>query len=434
MAESDQQQKLMTTQEEIAIRLGIDSKAVRSGLNTVSTYLKQWQTRKKSDEENYTTWWKAELKKREEAEVSSAVRASSRSNRARQLLRQRAASRAGALSDDMEWLASQKQPEQATDNLNKAKHLVTGLIVGKFVSILNEIAEKIRSSEPEEIKAAREKQRISDFNKLTPESTRQGILNADDAVNNGFMGGAKLLIAQAAGEIANLAAWLGRKSSGVKTSAAAEEKLQKNVKALVEIWGAEKEAEDAVKSRKEEELKALEEIRAENEKKYDQEIRRARESGNIQEQMLKRVQSLGKEIQSTYDQRRKMSRARDLAFDDMSNLSMSDAASITDAARGSGRLPGLHLSNKQMDAVDRYRLLEIQSQQAKLDGNNGLAWNMTRSRLNMLKEMPWLKDAERNPMRAITESLEENSKNISELLSQAKTIGLNVSIVAVPLK
>ena len=80
---------MATNREEVQIKMGLDAASVKSGLSSVSNYLNQWIEKRKTSEESYSDWWKQELKKREDDEVSSAVRAAERANRARALRRQR---------------------------------------------------------------------------------------------------------------------------------------------------------------------------------------------------------------------------------------------------------------------------------------------------------------------------------------------------------
>lgn len=122
------------------------------------------------------------------------------------------------------------------------------------------------------------------------------------------------------------------------------------------------------------------------------------------------------------------------ALRDMASLSLSDAADLTDKVRGDIGLSDFRLSNKQMNDVNAVRRLEHDATQANISGDTGLSDKLTRQRLEMLKSMPWLKEADRNPLKSIYEAIEEQRKSMAELVDQAKTIGLNVSIVAVPLK
>lgn len=79
------------TTEEIKLKVGLDATSVMSGLNSISGYVEKWKSRRKSNEEEYTSWWAGELKQRSELELQSEIRAATRRNRARALLRQRAA-------------------------------------------------------------------------------------------------------------------------------------------------------------------------------------------------------------------------------------------------------------------------------------------------------------------------------------------------------
>jgi hypothetical protein len=81
----------MLTQEEVKIKMGIDSTAVFSGIDKVSGYMDRWKTKRKTSEQEYTSWWSHELEKRSKAELEKEIEAASRRNRARALLRQRAA-------------------------------------------------------------------------------------------------------------------------------------------------------------------------------------------------------------------------------------------------------------------------------------------------------------------------------------------------------
>ena len=83
----------MLSKEEISIRLGVDSASMKSGIDSASSYLSSWRKKQKSEEEAYTDFWNKELKKREDEEVASAVRAATRSNEARRLWRERAEKR-----------------------------------------------------------------------------------------------------------------------------------------------------------------------------------------------------------------------------------------------------------------------------------------------------------------------------------------------------
>lgn len=104
---------MATTSEEIQIRLGVDAKSLMSSLDRATGYVKQWKGKVKTAEEEYTSWWSNELKKREEKELDAAIRAATRSNRARALLRQRAAAREAKLAAEQARAEMLMQSEAA---------------------------------------------------------------------------------------------------------------------------------------------------------------------------------------------------------------------------------------------------------------------------------------------------------------------------------
>ena len=73
------------SKEEISIRLGIDAKSVKAGLDSATGYISKWRKRQSAEEREYTSFWKSELDKRDKLEIESAARR----NRARALLRER---------------------------------------------------------------------------------------------------------------------------------------------------------------------------------------------------------------------------------------------------------------------------------------------------------------------------------------------------------
>jgi len=96
---------MATTREEVAIRLGIDDKAMKMGLDSAHCYLDKWRGKEKQSEKEYTNFWKQELEKRDRHEVELATRR----NRARALWRERAAKREAAGELRLAQLAEQNK-------------------------------------------------------------------------------------------------------------------------------------------------------------------------------------------------------------------------------------------------------------------------------------------------------------------------------------
>lgn len=98
-------------------QLGMDTAGFDSGLKHAETSATQLQARigklfatrstitnareQKDAARDYTQWWSRTLQEREELETAASVRAASRSNRARMLLRQRAAAREKAINEEV---------------------------------------------------------------------------------------------------------------------------------------------------------------------------------------------------------------------------------------------------------------------------------------------------------------------------------------------
>lgn len=82
-----------TLREEVLVALGIDNSAVEQGLGVNRNHFKEYLEYLKTDERKYSDWWNTELKKREEMEIASSVRAASRAIQARRLLRERETAR-----------------------------------------------------------------------------------------------------------------------------------------------------------------------------------------------------------------------------------------------------------------------------------------------------------------------------------------------------
>jgi hypothetical protein len=85
-----------TMREEVVVEMGGDAsgieRAIGVGKSSFNSYL-DWV---KTQEGQYSNWWNSELKKREELEVASSVRAASRAIQARKLLRERETVRTAA--------------------------------------------------------------------------------------------------------------------------------------------------------------------------------------------------------------------------------------------------------------------------------------------------------------------------------------------------
>lgn len=84
---------MATTSEEVKIKLGVDSKTLLTGLDQANNYVKGWKKKQANIEEEYTNWWKNELKNRSDAELREEIKSASRRNRARELWRNRAKNR-----------------------------------------------------------------------------------------------------------------------------------------------------------------------------------------------------------------------------------------------------------------------------------------------------------------------------------------------------
>jgi len=64
---------MSTVKEEAIVELGLDSKAMKMGVESATNYFRQWIQKGKSEQEKYTNWWVQELKKRSDAEVAAAA-------------------------------------------------------------------------------------------------------------------------------------------------------------------------------------------------------------------------------------------------------------------------------------------------------------------------------------------------------------------------
>lgn len=98
------------SQEEISVKLGVDHKALNSGMETAGNTVKSWVKKRKTDEEEYTQFWKRELDKRTAADVEAA----SRAIQARRLLRQRAATREARINQEVGGGTLQESIRKAT--------------------------------------------------------------------------------------------------------------------------------------------------------------------------------------------------------------------------------------------------------------------------------------------------------------------------------
>lgn len=87
------------TKEEVVVAIGTDTSSIEKGLGIGRNYFAKWIGDLKTEEQKYSEWWNSELKKREEMEVASSVRAATRSNLARRLHRQRNDAQAAELAE-----------------------------------------------------------------------------------------------------------------------------------------------------------------------------------------------------------------------------------------------------------------------------------------------------------------------------------------------
>lgn len=102
-------------------------------------------------------------------------------------------------------------------------------------------------------------------------------------------------------------------------------------------------------------------------------------------------------------------------FTALSATSLGEAQSITDSALGAQNLPALRLSRKQMQDIRRAELLQRQAQQARIEGNGGLADTLTAQRLDILKRNPFLAEADRNPLKVAEDQLTTAKESLAEL-------------------
>jgi hypothetical protein len=107
---------MATEQEEVLVKLGVDVNNIDRQLGIGKSKFQGWRRQMKSDEQEYTNWWMGELKKREEAQTASDVRAATRANAARRLIRQR---QAAATERAMESIGQGSIPED-WDKMTKA--------------------------------------------------------------------------------------------------------------------------------------------------------------------------------------------------------------------------------------------------------------------------------------------------------------------------
>jgi len=92
---------MSVTREEATVVLGLDLGTIERNLGIGKSYFDRWGKQLKSDQEKYTEWWGAELKKREEMEVAASVRAATRANLARKLRRERTEASAERISEEI---------------------------------------------------------------------------------------------------------------------------------------------------------------------------------------------------------------------------------------------------------------------------------------------------------------------------------------------
>lgn len=147
--------------------------------------------------------------------------------------------------------------------------------------------------------------------------------------------------------------------------------------------------------------------------------------------VLKEQASVRERMNKESDRGRKLVDDLKDAKGDMSRLSLGEAQSAADAAFGEFNPGNLQYSNKQLNDIRTVQQLEFQAKQETLWGNKGKANDLTEKRLKMLQDMPWLKEGDRNPLKGIYESMEEQRKSMFELLDKAKSVGLKVNIVDV---
>jgi hypothetical protein len=112
----------------------------------------------------------------------------------------------------------------------------------------------------------------------------------------------------------------------------------------------------------------------------------------------------------------------------MSDTSLSDAFSITDSVRGPLDLAPLELSNAQMDALDRARVLERDAKQARIEGNTGLADKLMLERQGIIGGLGFLPEGERNPFAGLQKEAAELNANMKTLVEKASAAGLKVQL------
>lgn len=344
--------------------MGIDAKSVQSGLSSVTGYVKSWQTKRKTDEEAYTSWWARELKQREEMEIASATRAASRSNQARRLWRQRAESREAAAN------------ARNNEILGKGDGaIMAGSLGGLFTASAKNGLKSIFKATVVSAIIAAIYETIPDWQQIM-----DWWYKTNDEKNNRI------------------------------------KKDQEELRQKREI--RDEDAAVAANKAHDEKMKAIAD-------EYDLASRLAAAVDAQQMAALRAQTELWKQLQDAKRKRPGLNNASNMAFDDMSNLSLGEASRQV----GVGDFGNYNFSRQQQNDLWKLGQLEHNAVQAKIDGNNQQAWNLTRDRNALLKKMPWLKDADRNPLKGVIDAVNENQKTMDELLDKAKSVGLKVNIV-----
>lgn len=108
----------------------------------------------------------------------------------------------------------------------------------------------------------------------------------------------------------------------------------------------------------------------------------------------------------------------------LSDTSLGEANAITESALGAQNLPALKLSRRQMEDIRKANLLERQAKQARINGNDKLADDLSKKRLKLLNDNPWLSEMDRNPLKVAEEQL----RTAQEMLALAQNNGLAVKV------
>jgi chromosome segregation ATPase len=108
----------------------------------------------------------------------------------------------------------------------------------------------------------------------------------------------------------------------------------------------------------------------------------------------------------------------------ISDVSMGEAQRLASSRLGAQNLPELQLSRQQARDIYAMNWLENSAKQARINGNDKLAEDLSKQALGLRNKMGFLSDMERDPLKVAKEHLQVAQK----LLAKAESDGLAVKV------